>query len=597
MSSVPTSRTPTTLRESLRRALTVAGAALGVLVLFAVLSVVQVVRSQQDVTDLYFRAITEAHEGYIRIIDIETAVRGYALTGDPATLAPLEEATDRADGGGTAGLEDDLARDVELVEARERAVASARTWYGEFAEPTVEAVRTGGVGAVSRDDVERGRVLFEETRSEVEAYIEEIRDHRQAALDRLDTWTSVLVASTAALVLGAIAVGWGLWVLLGRSITRPLAALAADAREVGSGVLTHPVRATGPGEIAALAADVETMRRVLVRQVDQAAAASVELTDAHRRLTEQAEELQRSNRDLEQFAYVASHDLQEPLRKVASFTQLLQKRYGGQLDERADQYIEFAVDGAKRMQRLIQDLLGFSRVGRITGDAVDVDLAAALADATSNLDEAIGEAGATVTHDELPVVHGERPLVVQLLQNLVGNAVKFRDPARPPRVHLSARRAGDRWEVECRDNGIGIDPQYAERVFVIFQRLHPKDTYEGTGIGLSLCKRIVEHHGGQIWIEPVGDGPGTSIRFTLPAAPADLRADPPADLPADLPGPGRAGEPADGGTGIPAADATHDFTAVDAPATGAPADDPTDDPTDERTASGREEDPWPRARR
>jgi light-regulated signal transduction histidine kinase (bacteriophytochrome) len=257
------------------------------------------------------------------------------------------------------------------------------------------------------------------------------------------------------------------------------------------------------------------MRVALVAQVQVVERSRAEIALAHEQLTEQAEELRRSNRDLEQFAYVASHDLQEPLRKIASFTQLLQKRYGGQLDERADQYIDFAVDGAKRMQRLIQDLLGFSRVGRVGGEVVDVDLAQALAEATGNLDEAIAESGAVVTHDELPVVRGEAPLLVQLFQNLVGNAVKFHHPDRPPRVHVSAERVGDAWQLECRDNGIGIDDQYADRVFVIFQRLHPKDVYDGTGIGLALCKKIVEFHGGRIWIES-HDGDGTSIRWTLP---------------------------------------------------------------------------------
>jgi signal transduction histidine kinase len=533
-------RAPTTLRESLRRALTAAAVVLGVLVLCAVTSVVQVIRAQDDVTNLYFGALTEANDGYIRLLDAETAVRGYALTADPVTLEPYTRALGGPDDERTtANLEDSLARDTELLAARERAVEAARTWVLEFAEPTIAAVQAEGVAGVTPEEVEQGRVLFDELRDQVETYLGEIRERRAEALDRLDTWTRLLVGATGALVLGAVAVGIALWTTLGRRVTRPLAALAADAREVSSGTLSHRVRATGPGEIAALAADVETMRQVLVRQVEEAAQASAELTHAHRLLTEQAAELERSNRDLEQFAYVASHDLQEPLRKVASFTQLLQKRYGGQLDERADQYIEFAVDGAKRMQRLIQDLLGFSRVGRIAGQAVDVDLAAALADATANLDEAIRESGAQVTHDELPVVRGELPLLVQLLQNLVGNAVKFRDPENAPRVHLSARRVGDSWELECRDNGIGIDPQYAERVFVIFQRLHPKDTYEGTGIGLSLCKKIVEHHGGAIWIEPVTDGPGTSIRWTLPALPADAEPDATAPTPAETTAVGR----------------------------------------------------------
>jgi light-regulated signal transduction histidine kinase (bacteriophytochrome) len=280
------------------------------------------------------------------------------------------------------------------------------------------------------------------------------------------------------------------------------------------------VHATGPGEIAELAEDVERMRTALVVQLGEIERNAAEIAEAHDRLTEQAEELRRSNRDLEQFAYVASHDLQEPLRKVASFTQLLQKRYGGQLDDRADQYIGFAVDGAKRMQQLIQDLLGFSRVGRLGGELADVPLDAVLTAALDNLDELVADSGAVITHNPLPVVRGERPLLVQLLQNLIGNAVKFRDPDRPPTVHLSARRMGDSWQLECRDNGIGIDPQYAERVFVIFQRLHPKEVYEGTGIGLALCKKIVEYHGGRIWLGE-HEGPGTSICWTLPAVAGD----------------------------------------------------------------------------
>jgi light-regulated signal transduction histidine kinase (bacteriophytochrome) len=159
-------------------------------------------------------------------------------------------------------------------------------------------------------------------------------------------------------------------------------------------------------------------------------------------------------------------------------------------------------------------------VGRVGGELADVPLDDVLAAALDNLEHLVADSGAVITHDPLPVVRGERPLLTQLLQNLIGNAVKFRDPDRAPTVHLSARRVGDSWELECRDNGIGIDPRYAERVFVIFQRLHPKDVYEGTGIGLALCKKIVEYHGGRIWLGEL-DGPeahGTSIRWTLPAA-------------------------------------------------------------------------------
>jgi signal transduction histidine kinase len=338
-----------------------------------------------------------------------------------------------------------------------------------------------------------------------------------APLDAVRQWNHVLLWVILVLVLLVIGMGLFVWRALRHGVTEPLARLASAVRAASTGSHEHEIPVEGSGEVAALAADVEHMRRELVQQVEQLRESHAETERAHELLRAQTRELERSNRDLEQFAYVASHDLQEPLRKVASFTQLLQKRYGGQLDERADQYIGFAVDGARRMQRLIQDLLSFSRVGRSGAVPVDVDLEAVLAQVLRDLDERIADAGAVVTHDPLPVVRGERALLAMLLTNVVSNAVKFRHPERTASVHLSARREGDHWEISCADNGIGIDPQYAERVFVIFQRLHPKEVYTGTGIGLALVKRVVEHHGGRVWIEP-SDGGGTTVRWTLQAA-------------------------------------------------------------------------------
>ncbi|MCZ2261947.1 HAMP domain-containing protein [Isoptericola sp. QY 916] len=344
-------------------------------------------------------------------------------------------------------------------------------------------------------------------------------------MDAAHAWNLTLLVVVIVLVLLVVVMGLFMWRALQRGVTRPLARLADSVRAASTGEHEHEIRVEGTGEVAALAADVEHMRRELVQQVAEVRASHGETERAHAQLAEQArelarsnQELERSNRDLEQFAYVASHDLQEPLRKVASFTQLLQKRYGEQLDERADQYIAFAVDGARRMQRLIQDLLSFSRVGRSGSEPEDVDLERALEQVRHDQERRIVEAGAEVTHDPLPVVRGEKALLTMLLANVVGNAVKFRDPGRPPRVHVSARRVEGPepgWELSCTDNGIGIDPQYAERVFVIFQRLHPKDVYSGTGIGLALVKRVVEHHGGRVWLEPAPGG-GTSVRWTLP---------------------------------------------------------------------------------
>ena len=235
----------------------------------------------------------------------------------------------------------------------------------------------------------------------------------------------------------------------------------------------------------------------------------------------EAVELRRSNAELEQFAYVASHDLQEPLRKVASFCQLLEKRYGSVLDERGIEYIGFAVDGAKRMQVLINDLLTFSRVGRLTVTHATVDLDTTLDTALGNLAAAIEESGAQIKRRDgpLPQVIGDATLMTMLWQNLIGNAVKFRREDRAPQVIIDCERGtGDHdgyWMFSVTDNGIGIAPEFAEKVFVIFQRLHGRDAYTGTGIGLALCKKIVELHGGSIGID-TSDNSGTRFWFTLP---------------------------------------------------------------------------------
>jgi PAS domain S-box-containing protein len=224
--------------------------------------------------------------------------------------------------------------------------------------------------------------------------------------------------------------------------------------------------------------------------------------------------LERSNRELEQFASVASHDLQEPLRMVSSYTQLLERRYADKLDDIARQYISYAVDGARRMQRLINDLLEFSRVNTRGQTPGLVDANAVLGAVRVNLSVAIEEAGALVTHDELPDVVVDQTQLSQLLQNLIGNAMKFHGAA-PPRVHVSAREHPAEWVFAVKDNGIGIEPEYFDRIFAIFQRLHAAADYPGTGIGLAVCKRIVERHGGRIWVES-NPGNGSTFFFSLP---------------------------------------------------------------------------------
>jgi PAS domain S-box-containing protein len=241
----------------------------------------------------------------------------------------------------------------------------------------------------------------------------------------------------------------------------------------------------------------------------------VERQRAKEAIEQQSRELARSNAELEQFAYVASHDLQEPLRMVSSYMQLLKRRYHGKLDADADEFIDFAVTGAARMQSLILDLLAFSRVGTRGSVCEPVRCDEVVERALANLRLAIEESGAEVEVEPLPVVTGDSLQLSQVFQNLVGNALKFRGPE-PPRVHVSATKLDGEWQFRVRDNGIGIDPQYADRVFIIFQRLHKKESYSGTGIGLAICKKIVERHGGRIWVESE-PGQGATFCFTLPA--------------------------------------------------------------------------------
>jgi light-regulated signal transduction histidine kinase (bacteriophytochrome) len=236
-------------------------------------------------------------------------------------------------------------------------------------------------------------------------------------------------------------------------------------------------------------------------------------------LQEKTKELAQSNEDLEQFAYVASHDLQEPLRMVASYVQLLARRYKGKLDSDANEFIDFAVDGAVRMRKLISDLLTYSRVGTQGKELSPTDTEAVLGQSINDLKVAIEENGALVTHDPLPTVMADRSQLGQLLQNLIGNAIKFRG-SEPPRIHISASRTGNGWTFSVRDNGIGIAPEYAERIFVIFQRLHHREEYAGTGIGLAVCKKIVERHGGRIWVKSE-IGKGATFYFILPAVKAE----------------------------------------------------------------------------
>jgi len=302
-----------------------------------------------------------------------------------------------------------------------------------------------------------------------------------------------------------------------RAVAEPITHLAGIAGVV-SRDKDYSVRATPTGSRDELATLIETFNEMLAQIQERDGAlqkAHHELKQRVQELARRAQELARSNAELEQFAYVASHDLQEPLRMVASYTQLLGQRYKGRLDSDADEFIAYAVDGAHRMQLLIGDLLAYCRVGTTGKELCETSSEAALEQALLNLQGAIQESSGVVTHDPLPTVVADGSQLVQLFQNVVGNAIKYRS-AELPRVHVSAKKnGGNEWIFSMRDNGLGIEPKYFGKIFVMFQRLHGREEFSGTGIGLTVCKKIAERHGGRMWVESE-PGKGSTFYVALP---------------------------------------------------------------------------------
>jgi len=440
------------------------------------------------------------------LINEETGVRGLALTGESSFLEPYDSGL-RAERSAYRELEGHaptVGPPVGADVAKVRAAADA--WRGGYVAPTLIQPNISKRQSITLDL--HGKRLFDRVRASLTSLVRTLNaksTHSRADLTSAADTLQTLLILAGALILGAVlAAGF----ILRRTVTRPLTRLGGEARRVAAGEFAKPLTVQeGPREIVEVGAEIDTMRERIVEEL-----ATVE--GARVRLQEQALELQRSNAELEQFAYVASHDLQEPLRKIASFCQALQTRYADQLDERAVQYIDFAVDGAKRMQVLINDLLSFSRVGRGGREHEPVALNEVVATVEKALAGPLERFGGRVIAGPLPTVQGDRPQLVSLLQNLISNGLKFHGE-RPPVVRVSARRAGAMWELSCTDNGIGIEAEYAERIFLIFQRLHSRESYEGSGIGLALCRKIVEYHGGTMWLDSEFSG-GARFRFTLP---------------------------------------------------------------------------------
>lgn len=500
---------PWGLRTRLTALFTVAGL---VVVLVSVLGAAAFVHLT-DVRHVLFVKIDPASlasdQVFEAYLDEETGIRGYLLTRDPAFLQPYTEGAVK-ERAASERLRAALAGDPRLLGLAADAQDAASRWHQDFVLPALMVTRTGGTDVAEQQLLGPGKARFDVVRSRFAALDAALSVERSSSAASLSVAsTQVLVALVVGIVL-VVVVGIGLARALRRWVTDPLAELGDSVRRVAGGDLNRAIAPDGPPEILALGADVEDMRLRIVREFD-------EVTAAREALAESNLELRRSNEELEQFAYIASHDLQEPLRKVTSFVQLLQQRYAGQLDDRADQYIAFAVDGSRRMQALIGDLLEFSRVGRTTDAFVPVDTAACARGAVAALADPIDEAGATVTIGDLPTVSGDPVLLSSLFQNLIGNAVKFRGEQAPAvAVEATSGPGRDEWTFTVTDNGIGIEPRFADRVFVIFQRLNAREAFGGTGIGLALCKKIVEFHGGTIRVD-TGFRGGTRLCFTLPS--------------------------------------------------------------------------------
>ena len=508
------------------------------LLLFSVAAVVAggiaVVRqrdARNQVVDVIDPAALQAQLLDNALVNQETGVRGYALSAQQSFLAPYTDGM-TAEQAAISSLNQLAGHLPARTRADIHAVATqAHSWRTNYAEPTISQVSRTKKPVVS-PDITTGKDDFDALRARVAALQDDVAGARSSALATLNDASTTLDA-----VFIAVAVGLALIVVilaLGLRATaiRPLHALAAQARRVAGGDFEHEVTVRGPREVTDLAADVNTMRERILHELSAT-------REVNAVLQVQAAELQRSNSELEQFAYVASHDLQEPLRKVASFSQLLQRRYAGQLDARADQYIEFAVDGAKRMQVLINDLLAYSRVGRSNREPALVSSDAALAQARANLAEQIEQTGATIETGHLPLVLAELPLLTAVFQNLLSNALKF-SGGKPPRIVVTVRRDEGSWLFAFSDHGIGIEPEYAERIFVIFQRLHERTAYAGTGIGLAMTRKIIEYFGGKIWLDTTYTG-GTRFCFTLPTPPKITAG----ELPAPAGPPEPAAEPDD----------------------------------------------------
>jgi signal transduction histidine kinase len=529
MSTASTADTATiTSSGSPRPGLTVQGwqnlvlSIMGLMVLAgAVAGAVLVSRTDElsrELSDDIQPARVAAYELQGALRDQETAVRGYVIAANRQFLGPYydgqrTESAAMQDIRRLVGNRPDLIADLDAIE---RASAA---WRRTYAEPLIASVTPGVPSVVNSNVADTGKAEFDRLRFLFDAQNQDLAVARQDHIRELDHVRHLRDTVLAAMLVVFFTTALLLAVLMRRAVTRPLALLANACRRITEGHFGESIPPRGPKDIRGMAVDVDNMRQRIADELAASESGRKRLAEQAEVLDEQAAGLRRSNAELEQFAYVASHDLQEPLRKVASFCQLLQERYGDKLDARGVEYLRFAVDGAKRMQLLINDLLTFARLGQLSATHTTLELDSTLDAALVNLTAAIEESNAEVLRSRrLPSMRGEATLLTLLWQNLIANAVKFRREDCAPRIIIDCQRHSshrdDEWLFSVSDNGIGIAEEFADKVFVIFQRLHGRDAYTGTGIGLALCKKIVEQHGGAIWID-TSYTQGTRFRFTM----------------------------------------------------------------------------------
>ena len=510
-------------------------AVIALLVVIAAVVIAQILAQSRSVSAELDGGILPAQAQAYRLqgalVDQEAGVRGFGITGQANFLQPYTAGlATQADA--VARLRTLIGHKPQLAADLARTEQAAAQWRRSYALPLIALARHGPLSGKDVALLDASKRSFDHLRDAFtaqNAHLAVAASHDSARLSTsrsITDWTFVTILIVFLIASAAMAL------VLHNAVVQPLGRLRTSARQVVAGDFGHHIEATGPKDLRAVAADIEAMRSELVAALEDARAAQEVAAAQAEDLDAQAADLLRSNAELEQFAYVASHDLQEPLRKVASFCQLLEKRYGDQLDDRGRQYIDFAVDGAKRLQILINDLLTFSRVGRADDQRVRLSLDGVLDNAIASLGTIIEESSAVIERPaQLPEVMGDPTMLAMLWQNLIANGIKFRAPDRVPAIAITVDEQPDGMLQFCvADNGIGIPPEFAEKVFVIFQRLHGRSAYAGTGIGLALCKRIVEHHGGEISLD-TAYADGARVCFTLPGI------DPPEPDPAAEPEP------------------------------------------------------------